>query len=359
MSVTLLSLHDAGRWNAVLEEFPQEDRQVHFRAEYHRLFEANGDGQAEMFVVREGGNLLVYPYMKGRIRAIGATLIRDDVFDIQSVFGYTGPRANTVDKAFLRRANEVFEAYCRESKIVAEFVRFNPVLENHSALEDANRMEIRRLQSFVAVHLAKDEPALMRAYRKGRRSDIRQAQRLQMEFRPLDRKDEFNCFVEGYRAHMVSIGADRYYLFSDAYFEALYGLHHRLVLLAGAYCGDQLLAAGAFAFDGGTAYYLHGMRTTNDTRHQGATSFLLHSVFGALGAAGVRVFVLGGGVGKGGDDRLLHYKRGFSKAGMDLHIGKRIHDATRYEELCMTWEREFPKLRERRANFVLKYRFTE
>ena len=49
---------------------------------------------------------------------------------MQSAYGYGGPVASTTDPAFLQSASAVWKDWCQEKKVLVEFIRFHPLLEN-------------------------------------------------------------------------------------------------------------------------------------------------------------------------------------------------------------------------------------
>src|SRR5438093_363444 len=51
-------------------------------------------------------------------------------FDIQSPYGYGGPIATTRSETFLNDAWENYRKWCKANGILAEFIRFHPLLEN-------------------------------------------------------------------------------------------------------------------------------------------------------------------------------------------------------------------------------------
>lgn len=55
-----------------------------------------------------------------------------DYFDIEPFLGYNGFIINkeNPDQNFVSRALQLYKEYCYENKIIAEIVRFNPVLNN-------------------------------------------------------------------------------------------------------------------------------------------------------------------------------------------------------------------------------------
>src|SRR5512146_2201678 len=130
-------------WDGYLARLPGAD--VYHTAAYHRAHEANGDGIALAWVAEHHEALFFYPYM---VRAIGNT----DMCDIETVYGYSGPLTNCLQREWLAKCWELFGETCRESRVVAEFIRFNPLGYDPREIEFGNVMLVHD-RSTVVVDL--------------------------------------------------------------------------------------------------------------------------------------------------------------------------------------------------------------
>src|SRR5262249_6702036 len=132
-----LNTQQAEAWRDVLAHFPEAD--VYFLPEYHRLYEINGDGSACAFMAGEEGAIFFYTFFPRPISKVGAQVLPEAWYDIETVVGYTGPLC-TPGAAFLRRVWEAFADWCTRNRVIAEFVRFNPFLDNYRCVDDAYRV---------------------------------------------------------------------------------------------------------------------------------------------------------------------------------------------------------------------------
>lgn len=363
-AVSIYHTADPG-WTEALRAFPEALRQPGFLPGYHHLLECNGDGRAELFVYAEGERKFLYPYMVNPIGRIGTEVITGELYDIQSVYGYTGPIATDPGEAFLQRANEAFEAYARERHIVAEFVRFNPLLRNQELLPFATRLQVFKDKPFVFRPFPGSLDALWESIVPGKkrrflRNCCAQAESdAEVEWGFGTARETFDAFTGLYLRHMDRIGADEYYSHSPAYFEALFEFIQEHGTLVWMRYRGQYVAINCYLHEGGTVYYHHSARDAGTE----APAYLpsAHFMHGLLhfAAAGFSGCLLGGGRTGAEDDSLLRFKRAFSTETADLYLGKRVHDPVQYARLCAVWEREFPHLREKRGNLVLRYRFEE
>ncbi len=361
--VEIFHTGEARAWNGELATLPLDKRQVGFLAEYHHLLECNGDGCAELFVYTEGDHKFLYPYMLNPIKRIGETEITDELYDIQSVYGYTGPIASVRDEAFLRRANDAFEAYVRDRHVVAEFVRFNPLLQNQELLPFAENLRTFPDKTFVFRPLDGTVNTLWDSIVPGKkrrclRNCCKQADESSEVAWGCDTSREvFDAFVALYLKHMEHIGADDYYSHSPAYFEALYEfLQTRGTLVWMRYQG-RFTAINCYIHEGATVYYHHSARDVElDAPAYLQSAHFMNGLLHFVGK-GFNQCLLGGGRTRDDDDSLLRFKLAFSKETAGLFLGKRIHDPVQYERICELWAREFPHLTEKRGSLVLRYRF--
>src|SRR5512141_1274515 len=102
MNLRTIYALDRQEWQGCLGRFPVPD--VYFTAEYHRPYECLGDGQACAFCAENGRDFLFYPFMLRAIDRIGCEPVKTGLFDIQTVYGYSGPLCSTAEPSFLSRA---------------------------------------------------------------------------------------------------------------------------------------------------------------------------------------------------------------------------------------------------------------
>ena len=67
-------------------------------------------------------------------------------------------------------------------------------------------------------------------------------------------------------------------------------------------------------------------------------------------------FHFGGGTTGNDDDRLLHFKRNFSKELGDFWIGKRVHNQSVYDMVVEQWKNKYPDKWRNNYKKLLGYR---
>jgi hypothetical protein len=347
MKVAALASDDAA-WAAAVERLPDAD--VYHSAAYHRVAEANDEGCAMAFVAEEGGAMLFHPFMLRPIERVGNEAVGGGWCDLESAYGYAGPLSTTDDPAFLARAWQAFGDWCAQQRVVAEFVRFNPLVRNERLAEEGMRVVEDR--QTVVVELTGNVDAIWARYPSVQRNMVRKARNAGLEARVLAVADGLSVFRAGYDETMARVDAQAYYRFTDQYFEAFVrelGDRARVVEVRGF--GESASACVLLVWPDRLHYHLSGARGW--AASLGATNLMLHeaAVWGCN--EGISALHLGGGRTPASDDSLLRFKRSLSRTVAPFRTGRRIHDQKMYDVLCASWLRQAP---EERPPYFLLYR---
>ena len=348
----VLSTQESEGWYNALERLPQTD--IYFLPEYHRAYELNGDGMAYAFAAEEGDHVLFYPFFVRPIERVGFEPVPEPWYDIETVYGYSGPLCTTTDTAFLAGAWATFAAWCREKCIVAEFIRFNPLIDNYRYVDNPCRVVLDR--ETVAVNLKCSEEDLWTSYPSVQRNMVRKALRKGLVCEEVSAIEGLNAFRHLYDDTMDGIGAHHYYYFSDAYFNYVRHALSEKVKLFVVRDEDQVVAAALFLLHGDRIHYhLAG----SDVRYREAApnNLLLHTVAQWGRERGFRWLHLGGGRTANPDDGLFRFKASISRLRLPFYIGKRVHNQDAYERLCAEWMRQ--KGVTKKPSYFLLYRLEE
>ena len=244
-------------------------------------------------------------------------------FDIQSPYGYGGPVFNCDDPGFREDAWRSYHEWCRDRGAVVEFVRLHPL----ASWQDYLGVVVPDRQT-VVIDLATE--CLSEHYEIRCRTAVRKAKKsgLVVKEYPVDAiAREFASF---YRKGMEEIGAETFYFFPDAYFQALTsmrGIHLLVCEREGVW-----LAAGLF-LAGGESLEYHLSATTLEGRSLAATNLLIDSAAEFGKRTGCRWLYLGGGTDGHADNPLLRFKAGFSRSRCLYSYGYAVHDPVIYREL--------------------------
>lgn len=347
MKYRIIDTADAEEWHTVLHRFQGAD--AYFLPEYHRAYELNGDGKALAFVFEDDGCTLFYPFFLRRIERVGSKLLGEALYDIETVYGYSGPLSTTPEREFLRKGWEEFSTWCRDQRVVAEFIRFNPLSGNVRYVDES--CQVLQDRETVVVKLDWSADQLWQAYPSVQRNMVRKALRKGLVCKDTDADGAAHFFKDLYRKSMERVGAHLYYYFSDAYFNYLCNGSNQWVKAFVVWAGGEALAVGLFLLYGDRIHY-HLAGSAAEYREAAPNNLLLHTVSEWGRERGFRWLHLGAGRTAEPNDGLSSFKASISRLRFPFHVGKRIHNLDAYDALCTRWMREM-RVVERPSYFLL------
>ncbi len=336
-------------WDGVLARFPHTD--VYFSSEYHRAHELNGDGTACAFVAEEGDHVFFHPFLARPIRSVGDSPIEASWFDLESVYGYSGPLCTTCDGEFLSKAWGSFAGWCQENHVIAEFTRFNPFLGNHCFADPDSRLTCDR--ETVVLSLGSSELELWGSYPSVQRNMVRKAVRRGLVCRNVSLDEGLMEFKRLYRETMARVEAREYFQFSDAYYGQLgqsLGERVRLFVVEDM---DRVVAAALFLVHEDRIHY-HLAGSDSDYREYAPNNLLIHTVALWGQERGYRWLHLGGGRTPSPRDSLYSFKASMSRSRLPFYVGRRVHNSAVYEALRSQWMSEMGVAE--RPDYFLLYR---
>lgn len=278
------------------------------------------------WLYEDGGETLLHGFHLAAIPETGW-------HDLQSPYGYGGPLASTEAPDFLRSADLAFREWAIGHGVVAEFIRFHPLLENWRYYGGEQRFDRH------TVWVECGESDHLPNYDVRQRTAVRKAIKAGAEIRWLAQDEAIARFPGFYRQAMQAIGADGFYLFPDDYFAALFSLP--FAHTAAAVLDGEIVAMALFLCDGIGEYHLSG-KTAIGGRWS-ATNLLLHEAFRAMPGLGIDRMHLGGGSTAKPDDPLLFFKSGFSRQRAEYRIGWRILIPDAYEALKRRYATDYAR----------------
>jgi len=320
---TVLDWRDREKWLQELNKIEGTRPDLHYRPEYCGLF---GDwGEARLFVYREGTSVLAYPFIIRKVNEIPCLTgrLKQAIYDITSPYGYGGPLVSPgVDDSFIRGFYQSFTEYCEKNKIIAEFIRFHPLLGNQRLV--SNLMKVERASSVVFVDLTLSEEDIWRGYERNNRKNINKAIREGLEVILGESPDRFADFIAIYRHTLKRNEAGEFYFFNDEFFDYIHremkgNFVYAHTLLGGRVISTELLIYNEtyiHSFLGGTLEQFYQYRPNN---------ILKHEVIKWAKKRRIKYFLLGGGYREG--DGIFRYKRSFATEGvLDFYVGKKVHN---------------------------------
>lgn len=344
---------DLTKWKEALSLLHENLQDIYFYPEYvgmHRFIKGT---KALMFIYQEGKNVWLYPFLLQPIDSKKFPLNGGFYFDIETAYGYGGPLTNCKDQVFLFSANDQFTGWCKEINVVAEFIRFHPLINNQDWIDQKVAIEFdRETVSLNLENLDIDNPPF-----NGKvRNIIKRAGKANVKVDLYDADKYFNEFIRLYYATLERIDADVYYLFNDEYFSELSKLVKNYGYLVGATL-DGVWVGTALFLKGKRILHYHLSATDPDNRIPGVTNVLIFKAIELGVSESLDALHLGGGNSGDPKDSLLKFKKKMGNNVNKFYIGKRIHDNDIYFQLKNRWELNYPDLKENFNNRFLCYRF--
>ncbi len=353
MSSFILTLNESEKWNTLFHKLPSDQQDIYYTPEYYRLYEKNGDGKAMCFVYKQDKNLALYPILHNSINKLGYHL-DNEYFDIQGAYGYNGVISTTQSESFRNGFYNEFDTFCIDNNIVAEFVRFNPLLKNHQF--SCDHLEVLFDRKTIALNLCQSYDYIWsNQYSSNNRNTIRKGQKtLRVEISKAE--TDLDKFIKMYLFTMKRVKANQYYLFPDKYFSNLISFFPNNLYIFSAFESGNADPIGAMLimiFKEKAHYHLSAR--SNDCTNNSVTNILLDEAIKFSKASNCKIFHFGGGNTDEENDPLFKFKKNFSKKTHSFYIGKKIHIKSIYNSVCLEWEQKNPHKIDSSGRLLLKY----
>ncbi|NFN92762.1 GNAT family N-acetyltransferase [Clostridium botulinum] len=333
---------DSKKWNEYLELLPQHLQDIYYTSNYYKLYERNGDGKAKLFIYREDEKIAINSFMLNEIKKYN---LDEKYYDIESAYGYGGPLTNSHDETFLINFENEFLKYCNDNNIVAEFIRFHPIIKNQKIFK--KNIEILHNRTTVYLDLTKGIEEIWQDDIKSKnRNMIRKAKKNGVN---IQISNDYNEFKKIYSITMDKVSASNYYYFNDQYYDIVKKNDNYILLNA---TKNNTIIASAIFIQYGEYFHYHLAGSLHEYLKFSPNNLLLWEAIKLACNRGMKCFHFGGGLEDSLNDNLFKFKSSFSKNTTDFFIGKRIHNKPIYDYLISEWE----KKNNRKTHMLLGYK---
>lgn len=353
MSSRILSLKDKELWSEYIKKLPINLQDVYYTPEYYSLYENNGDGDALCFLYEDGEEIVLYPFLKNSINKLGYKLDKE-YYDIQGAYGYNGIVTSSKDGKFMERFHNEFTQFCVDNNIIAEFTRFHPLLRNQILASKGMKIVDDRNTVSMDLSVSQNEIWMNEIDIKNRNS-IKKAIKKGLNFYADFDYQYYNDFICMYQTTMHKLNADKYYYFTDNYFDSLFDSLRGHSFLGNVFYEDTLVASAIFMYYGKYGHY-HLSGSNKDYLNLCPNNLLIYGASLELKQLGVKEFHLGGGTTSDPNDSLFTFKAGFGIKNNVFSFGKRIYNNNIYSDIVQQWGNNYPESYEKNKAKLLGYR---
>lgn len=313
-------------WDELVVRLGRDD--AYLRLGYHRVsahLEPAGT-QPVLLHFRDAGGELALPLLL-RPLPDGAG------WDATSAYGYGGPVGK--GRPDLAAFGAALDAWAVANGVVSSFLRFHPLLGN--ARFAPPTAELIELGATVAWNIAPGRDLMADMHTHHRRV-VRKAERAELRVQVSVAPSDLSAFRELYDVTMQRQGAESFYFFGDAYWQAMVDEPGLELVLVDGFLPDGQLVASLLCFADGSTLHYHLGASAAEARNIGASNRCFLSAAEWAQARGMQSFHLGGGVGAGTDSPLFQFKHRYDPTSepKPFHIAKLVHDTARFRELAGT-----------------------
>jgi len=216
-------------------------------------------------------------------------------YDIQGCYGYNGIISSTESEDFLDAFYHAFSQFCTRNNIIAEFIRFHPLLNNQ--IFSKKYMTVIEDRETVVVDLKREYSEIWESeYSSKNRNMIRKATKKGYTIEVLKNPSEENLkkFIEIYYFSMKMAEADQYYFFKKEYFTNLFNYLPEHAFLFNVIDNEREVVCSSIFFQYGDYFHYH-LSGRNDKADNSVNNFLLDQAVAFAKKNGAKVFHLGGG----------------------------------------------------------------
>lgn len=217
----LLDSTEKDEWNNIIDSF--EKRDIYFKYNYVDSFRINGDGIPQMFFLECEYGKVANVYFKRDIAELDKFKNKIDnnkFFDIVTPYGYGGILYEGEDIDKLREIYKLeFEKYCITNNIISEFIRFNPMIDNHKFLKEY--YSVQKIRRTIYMDLSKGEEFIWNNLKSQNRNVIRKAIKNNLKIEVSESIESMDKLIDLYYKTMDKDHASEYYYFNKEFFYSI------------------------------------------------------------------------------------------------------------------------------------------
>ena len=349
------SCKDSFEWDEIITN-NLKIQEIFFRSDYLNLFITNNkitnQTVGNLFVAfNDLGFFWINCFLKKKINNY-ENITQNEYFEIETPYGYGGPYSNTYNENFISESQNIYFEWCKKNKVVVEFVRFNPILDNRVFFNKIDQIYLERKNRYFDLQKLDSE---LTHFSSKVRNKIKQTKKVNVELDFKLNKINFNLFKIEYIEFIKSIKGNNFYLFNNSYFKNLYDLIDKFGFLVTARLNNKFLGGSIFiGFENIINYYLTVIPDKKIL--PGINNLILINSYFFSKKKGFQLCNLGGGISSQ-EDSLYDFKKSMSNIEKSFFIGRKIHNSFIYHKLIKAYRSRYPEASKKNLNKILCYNF--
>lgn len=288
--------------------------------DFHSLSKSNGEGDPVLFYLEQDGETIAFPLLE-------RSIIGTEYKDLTSVYGYPGPLFSTVDTVLQNTLLNSLLTKISELGYISIFSRLHPIINGDTLASSLNIGDV------VYFDLTQSIETIYASMRKVHRRDVRKLKQSDLVLKKHNRITalEISEFKHIYDTTMNQLQARDYYYFNKEYYKNLVNSDQYSVSLYTVYSNNKAISSAMMVRTGVFGQY-HLSGTLPDFYKENSTKLILATTMEDMHQAGLKYFVLGGGVGAERDS-LFDFKYGFGRNTAPFNVMKQVLNQSTYNEL--------------------------
>ncbi|MBC8986490.1 GNAT family N-acetyltransferase [Pedobacter sp. N36a] len=321
MSYHLISIRQSAQWIACVQAAVNYD--FYHTWHYHAL---EKNGEPLLFVYEEADIFIALPLLKREINNSG-------LFDLTSVYGYSGPISNLkfkdINDQFLENFKQSFLNFMKTERYICLFSRLNPFIDQKVLIEKIGGLSDNGKTVYMDLSIPIEEQRANYEKRLGRQ--IRQLRKMPYHIKEASTDEEIRLFTAMYTENMLRLGAGKRYFYGETYFKELLSGNKEECKLIVVYHAEEMIC-GAVIMCAGNVIRNHLSATANDYVHYSPSKLLTDEISVIGRQLGKQYFHLGGGL-EGKEDSLFKFKYSFSRLLLEDNTWRFVSDHLVYNDL--------------------------
>ncbi len=302
---------------------------------YGKLYEDINKAKYNVFEFECDEGHILYPYLK---RPVPYLLDGIQYYDIMTPYGYGGPlidaEAPGMRSVLLKNFEIALNEHCWNERIVAEFVRFHPILKNAEAFSGLYRLFNAR--QALATDLRNSSDPVLTEFDKSARKYARKARKMggEVDFSLSPSYEDVGMFIQFYYENLDRVKSNKDYYFNEDFFHNLVNNLKGQVILSKMIYSGHVVRMGIDLLSTNTVFgHLEG---TNEEGLKVCSNYLyFEEMVRWAKKRNFQYFYYGCGLSAAEDDGVFLFKKQFAgNTRFFYYQGARISNHSIYNRLC-------------------------